>query len=239
MIIYPAIDLKDNQAVRLLRGNMKDATVFDHEPAEHARTFTESGCEWLHLVDLNGAFEGKPVNTAAVKAILNTVDVPTQLGGGIRNMQTIDYWIECGITRVILGTAAVEDPNLVRTAARAHPDKIAIGLDVRNGHIATRGWAEETNLGAFDIARQFEDAGVCAVIFTDISRDGAMQGPNVHATAQLATSISVPVIASGGVSTREDLLALRDTRVISGVVIGRALYDKTIDLHDAIRQLAP
>jgi phosphoribosylformimino-5-aminoimidazole carboxamide ribotide isomerase len=237
MILYPAIDLKDGQAVRLLRGEMDRATVFSDDPAAQARAFQDAGCRWLHLVDLNGAFAGQPVNGAAVEAILAATDVPAQLGGGIRDMATIAMWLERGIARVILGTVAVENPDLVREAARAFPDRVAVGIDARKGKVATKGWAEETDVEATDLARQFEDAGVAAVIYTDIDRDGAMGGPNVAATEALARAVSIPVIASGGVSSLGDLIALRDTGVIAGAISGRALYDGALDLAEALAAL--
>lgn len=238
MILYPAIDLKDGQCVRLLRGEMAAATVFGDDPAAQAAAFVAAGCKWLHLVDLNGAFAGHPVNAAAVEAILARVDVPCQLGGGIRDMATIEMWLGKGLARVILGTVAVENPDLVRQAARAFPGQVAVGIDARAGFVATRGWAEETRVQAVDLARSFEDAGVAALIYTDIDRDGAMQGPNIAATEALARAVAIPVIASGGVSRMDDLLALRDTGVIAGAISGRALYDGAIDLADALRVLA-
>ncbi|MBM1220835.1 1-(5-phosphoribosyl)-5-[(5-phosphoribosylamino)methylideneamino]imidazole-4-carboxamide isomerase [Ponticoccus sp. SC2-23] len=237
MILYPAIDLKDGQAVRLLRGDMDKATVFSDAPGEQARKFQEAGCDWLHLVDLNGAFAGSPVNGAAVEAILAATSIPTQLGGGIRDMATIDMWIDKGIARVILGTVAVENPDLVREAATAHPGRIAVGIDARGGKVATRGWAEETNVNATDLARSYEDAGVAAIIYTDIDRDGAMGGPNVAATEALARAVSIPVIASGGVSCIDDLTRLKATGVISGAISGRALYDGALDLGAALALL--
>lgn len=238
MILYPAIDLKDGQAVRLLRGDMAKSTVFNSDPAAQAMEFVAAGCEWLHLVDLNGAFEGEPVNAAPVEAILQQTKVPAQLGGGIRNMHTIAAWIEKGLARVILGTVAVENPDLVREAAREFPGKIAVGIDARDGRVATKGWAEETNVMVTDLAKSFEDAGVCAIIYTDINRDGAMQGPNIEATAALANSVSIPVIASGGVSSLEDLIALRDCGVsLNGAISGRALYDGALDLKQALQVL--
>ncbi|MCX8952167.1 1-(5-phosphoribosyl)-5-[(5-phosphoribosylamino)methylideneamino]imidazole-4-carboxamide isomerase [Ruegeria sp. NA] len=239
MILYPAIDLKDGNAVRLLRGEMDKATVFNEDPAAQARAFVEAGCEWLHLVDLNGAFAGEPVNAAPVEAILKACKVPAQLGGGIRDMATIETWIEKGLARVILGTVAVENPGLVREAAKAFPGKVAVGIDARNGMVATKGWAEETDVQVTDLARSFEDAGVAAIIYTDINRDGAMQGPNIEATAALAQAVSIPVIASGGVSSLDDLIALRDCGVaLNGAISGRALYDGAIDLAEAIRALS-
>lgn len=237
MILYPAIDLKDGKCVRLLRGEMAAATVFGDDPAAQALKFQQAGCQWLHLVDLNGAFAGQPVNASAVEAILAAISVPAQLGGGIRDLATIELWLSRGLARVILGTAAVEDPDLVRRAAQAFPGQIAVGIDARLGYVATRGWAEETTVQAVDLARRFEDAGVAALIYTDIDRDGAMQGPNIPATEALARSVTIPVIASGGVSRMEDLLALRDTGVIAGAISGRALYDGAIDLGEAVRAL--
>ena len=238
MILYPAIDLKDGQAVRLYKGEMEKATVFHDRPAEQAKAFEAAGCDWLHLVDLNGAFAGEPVNGAAVEAILAETSVPAQLGGGIRDMATIAMWIEKGIARVILGTVAVENPALVREAAKAFPGKVAVGIDARNGQVATKGWAEETDVMVTDLAHSFEDAGVAAIIYTDINRDGAMQGPNVEATEALARAVSIPVIASGGVSSLADLIALRDTGVIAGAISGRALYDGALDLGEALAALS-
>lgn len=237
MILYPAIDLKDGQCVRLLRGEMDAATVFGDDPAAQALKFQNAGCAWLHLVDLNGAFAGSPVNGAAVEAILKAVTVPAQLGGGIRDMATIAMWLEKGLSRVILGTVAVENPDLVREAARAFPGQVAVGIDARKGFVATKGWATETTIQATDLARSFEDAGVAAVIYTDIDRDGAMGGPNIEATEALARAVSIPVIASGGVSSMADLIALRDTGVIAGAISGRALYDGAIDLTQALKAL--
>jgi phosphoribosylformimino-5-aminoimidazole carboxamide ribotide isomerase len=237
MILYPAIDLKDGQAVRLLRGEMDKATVFNTDPAAQARVFEQAGCRWLHLVDLNGAFAGQPVNGAAVEEILAATGVPVQLGGGIRDMATIETWLSKGVARVILGTVAVEDPGLVREAARGFPGRVAVGIDARAGRVATEGWAEETDVMAPDLARSFEDAGVAAIIYTDIDRDGAMGGPNVAATADLARAVNIPVIASGGVSSLSDLVALRDTGVIAGAISGRALYDGALDLGAALSVL--
>ncbi|KMK67962.1 1-(5-phosphoribosyl)-5-[(5-phosphoribosylamino)methylideneamino]imidazole-4-carboxamide isomerase [Puniceibacterium sp. IMCC21224] len=237
MILYPAIDLKDGQAVRLLRGDMEKSTVFNDDPAAQAMAFVEAGCEWLHLVDLNGAFAGTPVNGAAVESILAQTKVPAQLGGGIRDMATIEAWLSRGLARVILGTVAVENPALVREAARAFPGQVAVGIDARDGRVATKGWAEETDVMVTDLARSFEDVGVAAIIYTDINRDGAMQGPNIAATQALARAVTIPVIASGGVSSLSDLIALRDTGVIAGAISGRALYDGAIDLSAALAAL--
>jgi len=238
MILYPAIDLKDGQCVRLLRGEMDKATVFSDDPAAQARAFQDAGCEWLHLVDLNGAFAGQPVNAAAVAAILAAVDVPAQLGGGIRDMATIEGLLGKGLERVILGTVAVEDPALVRQAAAAFPGRVAVGIDARDGMVATKGWAEKTDVNAIDLARSFEDAGVAAIVYTDINRDGAMAGPNVAATAALARAVAIPVIASGGVSSLTDLKALKDCGApLNGAISGRALYDGALDLGHAIALL--
>lgn len=237
MILYPAIDLKDGQCVRLLRGEMSAATVFGDDPAAQAAVFQAAGCEWLHLVDLNGAFAGTPVNAAAVESILACISVPAQLGGGIRDMATIARWLEKGLARVILGTVAVDNPDLVRQAAKAFPGQVAVGIDARKGFVATKGWATETTIQATDLAMRFEDAGVCAIIYTDIDRDGAMQGPNIYATEALAHAVSIPVIASGGVSSLADLIALRDTGAIAGAISGRALYDGALDLASAVQAL--
>lgn len=238
MILYPAIDLKDGQAVRLLKGEMDRATVFNDNPAAQAEQFVAAGCEWLHLVDLNGAFAGRPVNAGAVEAILARASVPAQLGGGIRDMATVERWLDKGLRRVILGTVAVENPDLVREAARAFPGRVAVGIDARNGLVATRGWAETTQVQATELARAFEDAGVAALIYTDIDRDGAMQGPNIAATAALARAVDIPVIASGGVSRLEDIKALKACGApLDGVISGRALYDGALDLKEALAVL--
>jgi phosphoribosylformimino-5-aminoimidazole carboxamide ribotide isomerase len=235
MILYPAIDLKDGQAVRLLRGEMDSATVFNDDPAAQAGSFQAAGFTWLHLVDLNGAFEGRPVNRAAVEAILAAVAIPVQLGGGIRDMATIAAWLEAGIARVILGTVAVKDPELVRAACREFPDRIALGIDAREGRVAVEGWAETSEIETLDVARRFEDAGAAAIIYTDIGRDGALQGVNVEATAAMARATKLPVIASGGVAALSDIEALQAVAGdgqgggIQGAIIGRALYDGRID----------
>jgi len=239
VILYPAIDLKDGKCVRLLKGEMEQATVFNDDPAAQAAAFEAAGCRWLHLVDLNGAFAGAPVNAAAVEAILARVSVPAQLGGGIRDMATIDAWLSKGLARVILGTVAVRDPALVKAAAKAHPGKVAVGIDARDGMVAVEGWAETTDVTALDLAKRFEDAGVAAIIYTDIDRDGAMQGPNVAATAALARAVRIPVIASGGVSSMDDLKALKQSGApLDGVISGRALYDGRIEVAAATKYLA-
>lgn len=235
MILYPAIDLKDGRAVRLVHGEMDQETVFNENPAAQALEFVAAGCEWLHLVDLNGAFAGEPVNAAPVEEILKQTNVPAQLGGGIRDMATIERWISRGLARVILGTVAVENPQLVRDAAREFPGKVAVGIDARKGMVATKGWAEETNVNATDLAKSFEDAGVAAIIYTDINRDGAMKGPNVEETAALGNAVSIPIIASGGVSSLADLKALKTCGApLNGAISGRALYDGAIDLKEAL-----
>lgn len=240
MIFFPAIDLKDGQCVRLYQGDMDQATVFNDDPAAQARAFQDAGCEWVHLVDLNGAFEGRPVNAAPVDGILAALDIPVQLGGGIRTMATIDDWLARGVRRVILGTVALTKPDLVIEACKAHPGRVAVGIDARNGQVATEGWAEVSEMTALDLARRFEDAGVAAIIFTDIARDGVMAGPNLEATIALAKAVSIPVIASGGVSSMADLQALKDLGgdLLEGVISGRAVYDGKIDLPAAVALLA-
>ena len=239
MIFFPAIDLKDGQCVRLVHGDMEQVTMFNDDAGAQAAAFAEQGCEWLHVVDLNGAFEGKPVNADPVRSILDAVDIPVQLGGGIRDLDTIEYWLDAGIRRVILGTVALRDPELVKTACRKFPDRVAVGIDARDGFVAVEGWAEVSEMTAVDLADKFEDAGVAAIIYTDIGRDGAMGGPNVEATTALAARISTPVIASGGVSSMEDLTALKSAGggLLEGVISGRAVYDGRIALVDAIKLL--
>jgi phosphoribosylformimino-5-aminoimidazole carboxamide ribotide isomerase len=236
VIVFPAIDLKDGTAVRLLRGDMETARVFNPDPAAQARAFAEAGFNWLHLVDLNGAFQGRPVNQGAVDAILAATDLPVQLGGGIRDMATIEAWLEAGVARVILGTAAIKDPDLVREAGRRFSARVGVGIDARAGRVAVEGWAEQSDMEAHDLARRFEDAGVAALVYTDIERDGALQGLNVAATAALAEAVSVPVIASGGVSSLDDIAALLavEDRGIEGVICGRALYDGRVDPKSAL-----
>ncbi len=239
MIVFPAIDLKDGRCVRLRQGDMERATIFNDEPAAQAQRFEHAGFEWLHLVDLNGAFEGHSVNAPAIKAILSKINVPVQLGGGLRDRKGIESWLEAGIARVILGTAAVRNPQLVKDSAKAYPEKIAVGIDARNGKVAVEGWAEASTLDAVDLAKCFEDVGVAAIIFTDIVRDGMLQGVNVEATAELARAVSIPVIASGGVSSAEDVKNLRQAGAgIAGVVIGRALYDGRVEPADALSAAA-
>ena len=239
MILYPAIDLKDGSCVRLLRGDMDAATVFSTEPAEQAQRFEAAGFEWLHLVDLNGAFAGRPVNGDAVEAILGAVKLPVQLGGGIRNMATIDFWLEHGVRRVILGTIALKDPELVRVACQRHPGRIVVGIDARDGLVAVEGWARISQVRALDLALRFEDAGVAAIVYTDIDRDGALGGVNVEATADLAFALTTPVIASGGVASLADLEALRvvESAGIEGVICGRALYDGRVEPAAALALL--
>jgi phosphoribosylformimino-5-aminoimidazole carboxamide ribotide isomerase len=237
VILFPAIDLKNGEAVRLEQGDMARATIFHRDPAEQARVFAAQGFEYLHIVDLDGAFAGKPMNAAAVERILATVKIPLQLGGGIRDRATIDAWLDNGIRRVIIGTAAVRDPALVKAAARAHPGRIAVGLDARDGAVAVEGWAETSEISALDIARRFEDAGVVAIIYTDIARDGMLRGLNLDATIALAEAVSIPIIASGGLASIEDVHALLEPRAqkLEGAVVGRALYDGRLDAAAALR----
>ncbi|CAA7613463.1 1-(5-phosphoribosyl)-5-((5-phosphoribosylamino)methylideneamino) imidazole-4-carboxamide isomerase [Candidatus Terasakiella magnetica] len=237
MILFPAIDLKDGACVRLKLGLMEDATVFNTDPGAQARDFAEAGAEWIHVVDLNGAFAGKPVNAAAVEAILKAVSVPVQLGGGIRDMATIEAWLERGIRRVILGTVALKDPQLVKDACKRFPGRVAVGIDAKGGKVAVEGWAETSDITVLDLALKFEDAGVAAIIYTDIDRDGVLAGPNVAATAALAAAIKTPVIASGGVSSLDDLRALKAYPKLEGVISGRAIYDGRIDVKAAIALL--
>jgi len=236
MILFPAIDLKDGRCVRLARGDMESATVFNDTPAAQARVFADAGFTWLHCIDLNGAFEGHSVNAAAVKAIRNEVDLPIQLGGGIRDMKAIEFWLGAGITRVILGTVALTNPALVKEAARAFPGRIVVAADARGGRIATEGWSETTELTPAELSERFEGFGVAAVLYTDVDRDGLLRGVNVAATAALARKIALPVIASGGVSGVDDIKALvaAGEPNIEGVVIGRALYDGRLPAEDAI-----
>jgi phosphoribosylformimino-5-aminoimidazole carboxamide ribotide isomerase len=234
MILYPAIDLKDGACVRLKQGEMGDATVFNRDPAAQARLFAEAGFAWLHCVDLNGAIGGFSANGEAIKAIRSAITLPIQLGGGLRNRAAIEFWLEAGINRVILGTAALREPKLVKEAARAHLGAIAVGIDARAGMVAVEGWAQTSSLSAVEVARRFEDAGVAAIIFTDIARDGMLQGLNVEATAALAEAVRIPVIASGGLAGTADILALKRTANIAGAIIGRALYDGRLTAEAAL-----
>lgn len=236
MILFPAIDLKNGQCVRLEQGDMARATVFNLDPAAQAKTFETQGFEYLHVVDLDGAFAGKPVNAQAVEAMLKVVKFPVQLGGGIRDLKTIEAWLSKGIRRVIIGTAAVRDPALVKEAAKKFPGRVAVGLDARDGKVAVEGWAETSTVTALDIAQRFEDAGVAAIIFTDIARDGLLKGLNLDATIALADAISIPVIASGGFASIADVKAMLEPRAkkLEGAISGRALYDGRIDPAEAL-----
>jgi phosphoribosylformimino-5-aminoimidazole carboxamide ribotide isomerase len=239
VILFPAIDLKEGLAVRLQQGDMARATVFNRDPAAQARAFENQGFEYLHIVDLDGAFAGKPMNAAAVEAILGAVKIPLQLGGGIRDRTTVEGWLGKGVARVIIGTAAVRDPALVKEAARAHPGRVAVGLDARDGKVAVEGWAATSELSALDIARRFEDIGVAAIVYTDVARDGMLKGLNLDATIALADAISIPVIASGGLASIDDVRALLAPRArkLEGAIAGRALYDGRLDAAAALALL--
>jgi len=236
VILFPAIDLKGGKCVRLYKGDMAQATVFNDSPGDQAAQFVKAGARWIHVVDLDGAFAGKSVNAEAVRAILKNANVPVQLGGGIRDDDAIAAWLDAGVTRVILGTIALKDPDFVKRACKTFPGKIVVGIDARGGHVAVQGWAETSDMLAVDLARKFEDSGVAAIVYTDIDRDGALQGPNVDATVAMAKAVSIPVIASGGVSSLDDLAMLKRHAKdgIAGVISGRALYDGRIDLSAAI-----
>jgi len=236
VILYPAIDLKDGECVRVVHGDFSTATVFNDDPADQARTWAGAGFEWLHVIDLNGSAAGRAVNGAAVEAILNAVSIPVQLGGGVRSLANIEAWVEAGVSRVILGTAAVRDPDLVKTAARQWPEQIAVSVDVRKGQVAVQGWLEDSGLDALTVARRFEDAGVSALIVTDIDRDGALMGFNVEVFGAIADAIHIPVIAAGGLATVADIqrLKARGGTPIAGAVLGRALYAGTISPGDAL-----
>lgn len=240
MILFPAIDLKDGKCVRLKLGEMSEATIFNNDPAAQAKTFEAQGFKYLHIVDLNGAFAGKPVNEAAVDAILKAISIPSQLGGGIRDLDTIETWLGKGIRRVILGTIAVRDPALVREACKRFPGRIAVGIDAKGGKVAVEGWAETSELTAIELAKRFEDAGVSAIIYTDIDRDGVLKGLNLPATAELARTTKIPVIASGGLASIDDIIALRrpEYELLEGAISGRALYDGRIDPKEALAVLA-
>lgn len=239
MIFFPAIDLKDGACVRLLRGEMDAATVFNDDPGAQAAAFETQGAKYLHVVDLNGAFAGKPVNSDAVFSILTSIEMPVQLGGGIRDLETVDHWLSAGVTRVILGTIALTNSALVKEACRLYPGQVAIGIDAKEGFVATEGWAEVSEMPALDLAHRFEDAGAAAIIHTDIGRDGAMQGPNLPATLELANAVSIPLIVSGGVSSIADIdeIAATKCKNIEGVISGRAVYDGQINVRDATRIL--
>ena len=240
MILFPAIDLKNGQCVRLKQGDMDQATVFNHDPAAQGAAFEAQGFQWLHVVDLDGAFAGKPMNAAAVEAILKRVAFPVQLGGGIRDMKTVEGWLGKGIRRVIIGTAAVRDPGFVREAAKAFPGQVAVGIDARDGYVAVEGWAETSTLAAADLGRRFEDAGVAAIVYTDIARDGMLQGINWDGTIALAKALTIPVIASGGLASMADIerLMAPDAAILEGAITGRALYDGRIDPATALERLA-
>ena len=237
MILFPAIDLKNGEAVRLQQGDLARATVFHRDPAEQARTFAAQGFEYLHIVDLDGAFAGKPINAAAVERILAVVRIPVQLGGGIRDHATIEGWLGKGVTRVIIGTAAVRDPALVKVAAKRFPGRVAVGLDARDGKVAVEGWAEASELSALDIAKRFEDVGVAALVYTDIARDGMLEGLNIDATIALADAVSIPVVASGGLASLDDIRALLHPRAkkLAGAIAGRALYDGRLEAGAALK----
>jgi len=236
VILFPAVDLKNGEAVRLEQGDMARATIFHRDPAKQARAFAAQGFEYLHVVDLDGAFAGRPMNAAAVERILAAVEIPLQLGGGIRDRAGIEGWLAKGVARVIIGTAAVRDPALVKAAAKQFPGRIAVGLDARDGKVAVEGWAETSELSALDIARRFEDAGVAAIIYTDVARDGMLMGLNLDATIALADAVSIPVIASGGLASIEDVRALLEPRAkkLAGAIVGRALYDGRLDAAEAL-----
>ncbi|UFN51516.1 1-(5-phosphoribosyl)-5-[(5-phosphoribosylamino)methylideneamino]imidazole-4-carboxamide isomerase [Roseomonas sp. OT10] len=236
MTLYPAIDLKGGQVVRLKRGEMDQATVYADDPGAQAAAFQAAGFRWLHVVDLDGAFAGRPANAAAVRAILAAVSLPVQLGGGVRDMATLEAWLAEGVSRIILGSAAAKDPDFARAACRAHPGKVAIGIDARDGRVATEGWAETGEMTALDLALRFEDAGAAAIIHTDIDRDGMLGGVNVAATSALAARLTTPVVASGGVAGMADITALREAGNIAGVIVGRALYDGRLDPATALAE---
>ena len=239
MIFFPAIDLKEGRCVRLRQGDMDTATVFNEDPSDQACAFEKAGCRWLHVVDLDGALAGRPVNGVVVDSILDMIDIPVQLGGGIRTLATAANWLDRGVRRVILGTAALRDPDLVRSACEAYPGRIAVAIDARGGRVAVQGWSEQSDVPVLDLARRFEDVGVAAIIFTDIGRDGLLAGPNIEATIALARAVSIPAILSGGISSLADLAAIKAAGedILAGVVCGRAIYDGRIDVARALALL--
>jgi len=239
MIFFPAIDLKEGKCVRLIQGAMSTSKVFDESPTSRAKVFLKEGCSWLHIVDLNGAFKGKPINTKPVREIIKNVNINIQLGGGIRDIETIDFWIGLGINRIILGTAALKNPEIVKEACKKHYGKIAVGLDTRKGLVAVEGWAEQSKTKALDVVKQYEDYGVSAIIYTDIKRDGVLEGPAAEETAEFAEKINIPVIISGGVSSIEDLIKIKgyEESGIIGVISGRAIYDNRLNIRDSIKVL--
>ena len=236
VILFPAIDLKDGECVRLVRGDMAQATVFSTDPAAQARDFAAKGFEYLHVVDLDGAFAGRPINAHAVERVLEAVSMKVQLGGGVRDMRTVEGWLEKGVTRVIIGTAAVQDPGFVREAARRHPGRVAVGIDALDGRVAVDGWARQSDMSALDLGQRFEDAGVAAIIYTDIARDGVLQGLNIASTVALAEALQIPVIASGGLASIDDVKRLleSDCARLAGAITGRALYDGRLDPQEAL-----
>ncbi|MCG6121885.1 MAG: 1-(5-phosphoribosyl)-5-[(5-phosphoribosylamino)methylideneamino]imidazole-4-carboxamide isomerase [Microvirga sp.] len=236
VILFPAIDLKEGLCVRLVQGDMAQATIFNDDPADQAATFQRQGFEWVHVVDLDGAFAGQPMNGNAVDAILERISIPVQLGGGIRDMRTVEAWLEKGVARVVIGTAAVRDPAFVREAARLHPGRIAVGVDAKDGLVAVEGWAQTSTLTAEELGRRFEDAGVAAIVYTDIARDGILKGLNIEMTLALARAVSIPVIASGGLASIADIerLLQPDCAALAGAISGRALYDGRIDPAEAL-----
>jgi phosphoribosylformimino-5-aminoimidazole carboxamide ribotide isomerase len=239
VILFPAIDLKEGRCVRLIQGDMAQATVFSDHPADQAASFEEQGFEWLHIVDLDGAFAGKPVNAEAVRAIVKRISLPIQLGGGIRDIRTVEGWLEAGIRRVIIGTAAVKDPSFVREAARRFPDRVAVGIDARDGRVAVDGWASLSEMSAEELGLRFQDAGVAAIIYTDIARDGLLKGLNIESTLALANALNIPVIASGGLASIDDIARLTqpDCAVLEGAISGRALYDGRLDPAEALAMI--
>jgi len=239
MIFFPAIDLKDGKCVRLIQGDMSKSKIFDENPINRAKVFLEEGCSWLHVVDLNGAFEGKPINTKPVREIIKNVNINIQLGGGIRDIETIDFWIDLGVNRIILGTVALKQPEIVKEACKKYYGKIAIGLDTREGLIAVEGWAEQSKVKALDLVKRYEDYGVSAIIYTDIKRDGVLTGPAIEDTAEFAEKINIPVIVSGGVSSLEDLIKIKgyEKSGIVGVISGRAIYDNCLNIREGIKAL--